>query len=172
MGARQAMVDRMLKALYSYFDALSEWTKDTKPCDYSPGARSLCACSEQDCIRLQIGSLLPVLNSLGLWPKRSPENVTMSPAQLRAALHGVRLSDCNNNNLKGLDRERRNSGKQSAGPACGKFEDVLNRIRDVPLHHRRHPSRRSYRQRLPLDSGRTPPPFLPRARGAPCCSRP
>ncbi|KAK1593300.1 uncharacterized protein LY79DRAFT_183666 [Colletotrichum navitas] len=66
----------------------------------------------QDCIRLHIGLMMPLLNFFGLWPKVAPREVLISLVWLRTALLGIRLSDCNNRNLKDLKKDDYKSGKQ------------------------------------------------------------
>ncbi|WQF90573.1 hypothetical protein CDEST_15587 [Colletotrichum destructivum] len=134
-GARLAMVGRMLTEVYDYFDALLQWTGSPKACDGVPAARLDCAHSEADCIRLQIGSLFPVLNSLGLWPKSTPGDVLMSPAHLRTTLLGIRLSDCNNNGFRGLKKESRSPCNNPTSAVCGNFDETLDRIKHMPLQH-------------------------------------
>ncbi|KZL80262.1 nuclear pore protein, partial [Colletotrichum incanum] len=133
--ARLAMVHRMLKEVYDYFDALISWTTDPKASDSPPTAGSVCARSKQDCIRLQIGSLLPVLNSLGLWPKLTSGDVSISPAQLRAAFLGIRLSDCNNNEFRNSKTDSRSMFNNPTRISCGNLDEIVKRIRDVPLHY-------------------------------------
>ncbi|WDK13122.1 hypothetical protein CGRA01v4_04403 [Colletotrichum graminicola] len=134
-ATRQAMVDRLVTEVYHYFEALLQWTDGDKQCGGISAARSVCAHSVADCIRLQIGALFPALTSLGLWPKPAPADVSMSPAQLRATLLKIRLPDYENNRFRKSDGDRFGLLDDSGRKACGSFHEILKRLESMQLEH-------------------------------------
>ncbi|KAK1613523.1 hypothetical protein BDP81DRAFT_187541 [Colletotrichum phormii] len=121
LQARKDMTNTLLTLVYDYLDALLA-SPDRPQAMAGPfGDRSKCRNSRCDCIRLQLGSLILALKSIGLYPRKTADEVDMLPSQLRDELLKIRLSDCLNNELGRVNNDRFSSVWRKT---CGDFDGV------------------------------------------------
>ncbi|KAH0421642.1 hypothetical protein CcaCcLH18_13321 [Colletotrichum camelliae] len=121
LQARKDMTNTLLTLVYDYLDALlaSSDRPQTKAGPFDD--RSKCRNSRRDCISLQLGSLIFALQSIGVYPKKSTDEVDMLPSQLRDKLLKIRLSDCLHNELGRVNNDPFGSFSRKT---CGDFDHV------------------------------------------------
>lgn len=128
LQARHDTTNTLLTLVYDYLDALLASLDPQQPKVGTSGSRWKCWNSNRDCVHLQIGSLTIALRSIGLYPRKTADEVDMLPEQLCNELLKIRPSRCRNNEF-----EKSNKGISGglSGKACGDIDHVQQKVRQA-----------------------------------------